>query len=509
MKHTLKSIARTGSILVAIALLWSLTGGWLPVGPHQEPQAHAAALSLQPVSMAPLNAAGLASKGGKGAGSPDAPEVAMGTAFTYQGRLTDNNSPANGQYDFTFTLFDALSGGNQVSAPVNVTNQTVTAGLFTVSLDFGSKAFFGDARWLQIGVRSTGGGNFTTLSPRQLLSATPFALSTRWEGESNKPFPYNPLRQPNTISVANPAPNVGYYSSMAIGADGLALISQEDADTRNLTVTHCSNLACTSATTYIIDSSVYMGNYTSLAIGPDGLGLISYYDYYNLDLKVAHCSNVVCSSATTSAIDSTGDVGNVSALTIGADGLGVITYDDNTNHTLKMAHCTNAVCNSATTAVVDPSLAPSFTSITLGVDGLPIIAYTNSTLSLKVAHCSNPLCSSSTLTTIGAPYYGQWMSIAIGSDGLGLISYVGGGDGFERLKVAHCTNIVCSNYTISILEPSALNNYQTSVAIGPDGLGLISYQNYTNADLKVAHCADVVCSTATTTTVDSQDYVGD
>ena len=31
--------------------------------------------------------------------------VDMGTAFTYQGRLTDGGSPANGPYDFEFELY--------------------------------------------------------------------------------------------------------------------------------------------------------------------------------------------------------------------------------------------------------------------------------------------------------------------------------------------------------------------------------------------------------------------
>jgi len=32
----------------------------------------------------------------------------MGTAFSYQGRLEDSSSPANGTYDFEFLLFDAV-----------------------------------------------------------------------------------------------------------------------------------------------------------------------------------------------------------------------------------------------------------------------------------------------------------------------------------------------------------------------------------------------------------------
>lgn len=34
----------------------------------------------------------------------------------------------------------------------------------------------------------------------------------------------------------------------------------------------------------------------------------------------------------------------------------------------------------------------------------------------------------------------------------------------------------------------------TSVTIGADGLGLISYQDFDNGDLKVAHCANAFCT---------------
>ena len=36
---------------------------------------------------------------------------AQSTAFTHQGRLTDNGAAASGAYDLQFALFDALSGG--------------------------------------------------------------------------------------------------------------------------------------------------------------------------------------------------------------------------------------------------------------------------------------------------------------------------------------------------------------------------------------------------------------
>ena len=53
----------------------------------------------------------------------------------------------------------------------------VTDGFFGVQLDFGTGVFTGDARYLEIGVRSGGStGSYTTLLPRQALTAAPYAL---------------------------------------------------------------------------------------------------------------------------------------------------------------------------------------------------------------------------------------------------------------------------------------------------------------------------------------------
>lgn len=108
---------------------------------------------------------------------------AQTTAFTYQGRLTDGGSPANGNYDLQFTLWDALSGGAQqpTAAPATQTktNVAVSDGVFSVLLDFGVNAFPGADRFLEVGVRPAGsGGAFTLLAPRQQISSTPYALRT-------------------------------------------------------------------------------------------------------------------------------------------------------------------------------------------------------------------------------------------------------------------------------------------------------------------------------------------
>lgn len=102
---------------------------------------------------------------------------AQSTAFTYQGQLTDNGTPANGLFDLRFTVHDAPSGGSVVAGPTDVGDVSVTNGLFTVTLDLGSAPFSGAARWLEISVRpgaSTGG--YSNLAPRQAVTATPYSI---------------------------------------------------------------------------------------------------------------------------------------------------------------------------------------------------------------------------------------------------------------------------------------------------------------------------------------------
>jgi hypothetical protein len=100
------------------------------------------------------------------------------TAFTYQGQLSQSGQAAQGQYDMAFVLYDADSAGNQVGVTLNETGIDVTDGVFEVLLDFGDAPFNNAPRWLEIAVREAGGGVYTTLSPRQRVGASPFAIET-------------------------------------------------------------------------------------------------------------------------------------------------------------------------------------------------------------------------------------------------------------------------------------------------------------------------------------------
>lgn len=99
------------------------------------------------------------------------------SAFMYQGRLMVAGSPANGNYDLTFALFNQVTGPAQLGGAVTNLATPVTNGLFNVPLDFGLNIFTGPDFWLEISVRPNSiNESFTVLNPRQQVLPVPYAL---------------------------------------------------------------------------------------------------------------------------------------------------------------------------------------------------------------------------------------------------------------------------------------------------------------------------------------------
>jgi len=140
--------------------------------------------------------------------------------------------------------------------------------------------------------------------------------------------------------------SVGFFTSIAIGADGFPVVSYEDFGAQHLKVAKCINAACTGAATITtVDSSASVGQYTSIAIGADALPVVSYFDAGGGHLKVAKCSSTDCSgSATLTTVDSSANVGAYTSIAIGADTLPVVSYQDGGAGHLKVAKCNNRFC---------------------------------------------------------------------------------------------------------------------------------------------------------------------
>ena len=111
---------------------------------------------------------------------------AQGTAFTYQGRLTDNGNPADGTFDMQFKLFNLVSGGTQQGSTITNPMVQVENGVFSVQLNFGACAscFNGAARFLEISIRPAGSPDpYTVLSPRQPITSAPYAMRAADAGQ--------------------------------------------------------------------------------------------------------------------------------------------------------------------------------------------------------------------------------------------------------------------------------------------------------------------------------------
>jgi hypothetical protein len=101
---------------------------------------------------------------------------AQGTTFTYQGHLSNNGGLASGSYDLRFAIYDAVTNGVQQGSTLTNTATAVSNGQFTVTLNFGNQ-FPGADRWLETSVRTNGSGAYTTLSPRQQITPSPYAIT--------------------------------------------------------------------------------------------------------------------------------------------------------------------------------------------------------------------------------------------------------------------------------------------------------------------------------------------
>ena len=297
----------------------------------------------------------------------------------------------------------------------------------------------------------------------------------------------------------------GRYTSISIGVDGYPVIAYYDSANDDLKVAKCTNISCTSFTKTTVDDFQDIGVTLSMAIGVDGNPVISYHHQSSTHaLRVAKCTNPSCTDSTISIVDSDGIVGQWSSIAIGVDGNPVISYKDGSiNGNLNVLHCGDIDCaettNNNTITTVDTSGDVGFdTSLTIGVDGKPVISYRESfnNGALKIVHCGDLNCTetinSNTITTVDSVNTGKFSSITIGMDGYPVISYQ---DGLPNavLKIAKCHNITCTSSTITTVDTSTTSPRGTSITIGTDGNPLISYQNTQGFDLNMAKCANPYC----------------
>jgi hypothetical protein len=186
-----------------------------------------------------------------------------------------------------------------------------------------------------------------------------------------------------------------------------------------------------------------------MAIGNDGFPIIGNYNRELGQLIVVKCNDSACAGLGDTITVVTEDIlGDNLSLTLGTDDYPIIAYHGNLGPVLKVVKCNDLACteDERIISVVDNlgEEPGSYPSIAIGTDGNPIIAYWDRVGALGqvvVASCNDPACSGNdeTITVVDGPsFVGQGISLAIGSDGLPIISYLDVGTNPDSIKVIHC-----------------------------------------------------------------------
>lgn len=101
--------------------------------------------------------------------------------ITYQGRLTNANAAANGNYNLTFTFYETETGGTPFPKTISLSDVPVVNGLFSVRLDVAS-IFENNFKinFVEISVQKSDLSDaLTVLAPRQPINVVPFALNAK------------------------------------------------------------------------------------------------------------------------------------------------------------------------------------------------------------------------------------------------------------------------------------------------------------------------------------------
>jgi hypothetical protein len=288
---------------------------------------------------------------------------------------------------------------------------------------------------------------------------------------------------------------------MLVGTDGLGFVAYGGAAGTGLRVVHCENEYCTAFAKTTLDTAAV----TEVAVA---VGSATPYVAYRVEtgsgskLKVARCWNTACTSASTAVLDP-GDgsnlVGDGLSIAVAPDGRPVISHHRGF-HTAKLARCDTASCATASSALIATDYSTDGTSVAIGSDGLPLVAYVATTPAKEpttIVHCENASCTSHSSTEIWEAT--QIPSLALGSNGFGIMvayDYSIGDASGGGYRFVYCQNVPCSSFGTNVLEPGDATG-ASSVAVGLYGRPVVAYTLHDPDRLLVTLCRNLWCSSLT------------
>ncbi|HLP84562.1 MAG TPA: hypothetical protein VK157_09445 [Phycisphaerales bacterium] len=213
---------------------------------------------------------------------------AQATTFTYQGQLKLDGQLVNGEVDLRFRMYDLALEGVQLGSQMCFNDITVSDGRFTVALDFGDN-FNGATRYLEIDTRDAAVGNcttsagFTTLGPRQAITAAPFASYAAKAGDAQLFGGFDPLSYRNASNLVTGILPASLLPSVAARTNASNTFTQPNTFTGGVTINSFVGINRSSpvsgADVLHLGNAAGQTGYVGMYISTDAPGGIPFYGY--------------------------------------------------------------------------------------------------------------------------------------------------------------------------------------------------------------------------------------
>lgn len=243
--------------------------------------------------------------------------------------------------------------------------------------------------------------------------------------------------------------------------------------------------------------------YLSMTIRPNGRPIMSYVHSApsSVRVKVAQCGTVTCGSASYGLIGSnSGEVFRNTEVLINSDGQPIIAHWDWANGLLKYANCLTGDCSSGgigTSGLIGTQGVEFDTHLASYLIGLgrPAFILTDVQGAIISFRCGPPSCGNGTSSTVSGPpeTSAKHISVVVGADQRPNLTYYDASSG--DLRFAKCETPDCVRAPWVTIDSSlTVAGADTAIAIGADGMPVISYQDADQGTIKVAKCVDATCS---------------